>query len=252
MQIIFGTKKLTESARAISVEKYEGRAVVTVEGQKGAKKSRRILFNNTASTLLGLESGITQQLVFAPIQDTRQVLIANLETIDEEARGEMITYRTSKNKVSYSEDTTEKGKASTTSFMCKELFAFFGEDDSQDLDFELNEFPSEGVEAFSLDLIDELQPLTNVGIATNPTEKLEIKGEGEEINETEKEKIELSLEKISSNEMDDEWVKDLEFVEDLSNEQVSNIVEDVVNDSEQVLEAEEVQSSFLNRVVVTE
>lgn len=155
MQIIFGTKKLTESARTVSVEKYEGRAVVTVEGQKGAKKSRRILFNNTASTLLGLESGSVQQVVFAPIQDTRQVLITNLDSIDESARGEMVTYRTSKNKVSYSEDTSEKGKASTTSFMCKELFSFFGKDDSVDLEFELNEFPSESVEAFSLDLIEE-------------------------------------------------------------------------------------------------
>lgn len=156
MQIIFGTKKLTESARTVSVEKYEGKAVITVEGQKGAKKSRRILFNNTASTLLGLESGSVQQVVFAPIQDTRQVLIANLETIDEDARGEMVTYRTSKNKVSYGEDTTEKGKASTTSFMCKELFSFFGKEEDKDLEFELNEFPSESVEAYSLDLIEEI------------------------------------------------------------------------------------------------
>jgi len=153
MHIIFGTKKLTESARTVSVEKYEGRAVVTVEGQKGAKKSRRVLFNNTASTLLGLEPGSVQQVVFAPVQDTRQVLIANLDSIDEDARGEMVTYRTSKNKVSYGEETSEKGKSLTTSFMCKELFSFFGEDDSQDLEFDLNEFPSEDLEAFSLDLI---------------------------------------------------------------------------------------------------
>lgn len=181
MQIIFGTKKLTESTRAISVEKYEGRAVVTVESQKGAKKSRRILFNTTASQLLGLEPGSVQQLVFAPIQDTRQVLIANLETIDEDARGEMVTYRTSKNKVSYGEETTEKGKASTTSFMCKELFSFFGKHDAVDLEFELNEFESDSLEAFSLDLIEELHPDLNLDFTDLNVESEEEEEEQENI-----------------------------------------------------------------------
>lgn len=208
MQIIFGTKKLTESARAISVEKYEGRAVITVEGQKGAKKSRRILFNSTASNLLGLESGSVQQVVFAPIQDTRQVLIANLETIDEDARGEMVTYRTSKNKVSYGEDTTEKGKASTTSFMCKELFSFFGEDDSQDLEFELNEFESDSVEAYSLDLIKEEEGLDVVQEIIDEVVENPIQDSGEEEIQIE----EALVESYDSEDLQEESTPEESFV----------------------------------------
>lgn len=157
MQIIFGTKKLTESVvRNASTEKYPQKAVVTVEGVKGHKKARRILFNLKACEELNLEVGSSQKLVFAPIHDTKQVLIANMDTIDEDARGEMISYKTSKNKVAYGGESTEKGKAATTSFMCKELFSFFHKEDSVDLEFELNEFPSESVEAYSLDLIEEV------------------------------------------------------------------------------------------------
>ena len=153
MNIVFGTKRLVQSGRNASVEKYESRAVVTIECAKGHKKARRILFNTTASRLLGLEPGGVQEVVFAPIEDTRQILIANLATIEEEARGEMVTYRTSKNKVSFGDDSTEKGKAATTSFMCKELFSFFGKDDTTNLEFELMTFPSEDLEAFSLEAI---------------------------------------------------------------------------------------------------
>ena len=153
MNIIFGTKRLTQSARNTSVEKYEGMAVVTIEGAKGHKKARRILFNTTAARVLGLDVGDTQEVVFAPIEDTRQILIANLATIDEDARGEMTTYRTSKNKVAFGDDTTEKGKAATTSFMCKELFSFFGKDETANLEFELMTFPSEDLEAFSLEAV---------------------------------------------------------------------------------------------------
>lgn len=237
MQIIFGTKGLTERAtRNVSTEKYEDKAVVTVEGVKGHKKARRILFNTKCCEALGLEVGTVQELVFAPVQDTKQVLIANMATIVESAKGDMISYKTSKNKVSYGGESAEKGKAATTSFMCKELFSFFGKDESQDLEFELNEFPSESVEAFSLDLIEELHPLTNNVIL--PT------------NATEENNIELSLEKMASNEMDHGVVKGLELAEDLSSEQGPNIVHYVAQDVEGENNSEELPS--LNRVVVTE
>ena len=43
MNIVFGTKRLIQSDRNSSMEKYEGKAVVTIEGAKGHKKARRIL-----------------------------------------------------------------------------------------------------------------------------------------------------------------------------------------------------------------
>lgn len=149
MNIVFGTKRLTQtSVRNASVEKYKDLAVITVEGLKGANKSRRILMNKMASVLLNLEQGDVQELIFAPVQDTNQVLIANMATIDGDA-GDMVSYKTSKNKVSYTES-TEKGKAITSSHMCREIFEFLGKDDSVDIEFSLKSFETPSIEAFSL------------------------------------------------------------------------------------------------------
>lgn len=152
MNIVFGTKRLSGAARVASSEKYESLPVVTVEGIKGAKKSRRILLNKMASELLNLEVGDVQELIFAPVEDTRQVLIANMATIDGET-GDMVSYKTSKNKVAYGES-NEKSKAITSSHMCKEIFSFLGKEETADVEFQLVSFASESVEAYSLEGLD--------------------------------------------------------------------------------------------------
>lgn len=161
MNIVFGTKRLGGQV-AKSSEKYPDLAIVTVEGVKGAKKSRRILFNTKAAELLNLEEGELQRVVFASVEtgvDTdRQVLVANVETITG-ASDDMVTYKTSKNRVSYGEDTSERGKAVTSSHMCNEIFSFLGHDDSANVEFVLSTFPGESVEAYSLDLFNGINEL---------------------------------------------------------------------------------------------
>tara|TARA_R110000751_G_scaffold94509_1_gene184392 strand:+ start:75 stop:764 length:690 start_codon:yes stop_codon:yes gene_type:complete len=153
MNIVFGQKRLVSvAARNTSIVKYPEQAVITVEGIKGAKKSRRILMNAKAAQYLDLVVGEVENIVFAPVDDTQQILIANTSTIDGDA-GEMVSYSTSKNNVTFSE-TTEKGKGITSSHMCKEIFKFLGEDETSDMEFELAVFPSESITAFSLCKID--------------------------------------------------------------------------------------------------
>lgn len=152
MNIIFGSKRLGASSERASNEKYPNNAVITVEGQKGAKKSRRILFNTKAAEMLNLENGVVQQLVFGSVEQgvdmDKQVLVMNTNSIDGET-GEMTVYKTSKNKVAYV-DSSEKGKAITSTHMCNEIFTFLGIDDSTNIEFSLVEFGAEQVEAYSL------------------------------------------------------------------------------------------------------
>ena len=169
MNIVFGTKRLTQTAvRNASTEKYNDLAVITVEGLKGAKKSRRILMNRMASELLNLEAGDVQELIFAPVQDTNQVLIANMATIDGES-GDMTSYKTSKNKVSYTES-TEKGKAITSSHMCREIFSFMGKDETADVEFMLTPFNTPSIDAFSLDVVSYDTTTEEVETTANLTE----------------------------------------------------------------------------------
>ena len=153
--IIFGTKKLGQVTEAVAREKYPDLAVITVEGQKGAKKSRRVLLNSRAATLLNCEVGAIQNLVFASVEmgadEPKQVLIANADLMDSEVD---VTYKTSKNKVAY-DDSNEKGKAITSSHACGEIFKFLGLDDSTNLEFQLVTFPSDQIEAFALTTVSE-------------------------------------------------------------------------------------------------
>jgi hypothetical protein len=156
--IIFGTKKLGQAQEAVSKEKYPNFAVVTVEGQKGAKKSRRILLNTKAADLLHCDLGETQRIVFASLEtgtnNSKQVLIANAGLIDSELQ---VTYKTSKNAVSYT-DSKEKGKAITSTHACNEIFSFLGMDDTQDIEFHLTSFESQEVEAYLLSDISSIDP----------------------------------------------------------------------------------------------
>lgn len=203
MNIVFGTKRLTQTAvRNASTEKYNDLAVITVEGLKGAKKSRRILMNRMASELLNLEAGDVQELIFAPVQDTNQVLIANMATIDGEA-GDMTSYKTSKNKVSYTES-TEKGKAITSSHMCREIFSFMGKDETADVEFMLTPFNTPSIDAFSLDVVSY----------DTATEEFETTDTLKEVNVVAEPVLEtIELDEVLVN--DTEVVNSVEFIEAL-------------------------------------
>jgi hypothetical protein len=153
--IIFGTKKLGKEAAGVVSEKYPDLAVITVEGQKEAKKSRRILLNTKAAELLSAEVGFTQRVIFASVEVSddadKQVLIANFDLMPEqENQDDVVTYKTSKNKVSFSDDSKEKGKAITSSQKCGDIFSFLNLDDSSNVEFELKSYDSDEFEAFSL------------------------------------------------------------------------------------------------------
>tara|TARA_R110002020_G_scaffold100855_5_gene238080 strand:- start:13298 stop:13984 length:687 start_codon:yes stop_codon:yes gene_type:complete len=145
--IIFGTKRLGQVA-TVSSTKYPDRAVVTVEGTKGAKKSRRILFNKMAAELLGFETGDIQEAVFGSLvaESGNKLLISNTANLGENATADMTIYKTSKNAVSY-DDSSEKGKAITSSHMCGEISNFL-DLNNETTEFELVSFDSDQIEAF--------------------------------------------------------------------------------------------------------
>lgn len=151
--IIFGSKRLGQQLAAVSSgDKYPDRAVVTVEGNKGSGKSRRLLFNTKAAQKLGLENGDVQELVFASVEGVkRQVLVANKSLVPEADQENIVSYKTSKNRVSNGEDTKEKSKAITSSFFTKEVFSFLGMDDNAgNAEFYLTAFPESQIEAHAL------------------------------------------------------------------------------------------------------
>ena len=168
--IIFGSKRLGQQLAAVaSGDKYSDRAVVTVEGDKGAGRSRRLLFNTKAAQKLGLDNGEIQHLVFASVEGTsRQVLVANKSLVPEADQENIVSYKTSKNRVSVSEESKEKSKAITSSFFCKEVFSFLGLEASEgSAEFYLNSYPSSDIEAHALVPVgQEVVIETNLGSHT--------------------------------------------------------------------------------------
>ena len=150
--IIFGSKRLGQQLAAVSAgDKYPDRAVVTIEGNKGSGKSRRLLFNTKAAQKLGLENGDVQELVFASVEGVaRQVLVANKSLVPEADQANIVSYKTSKNKVANGEDTKEKSKAITSSFFTREVFSFLGLSDNGNAEFYLTAFPESQIEAHAL------------------------------------------------------------------------------------------------------
>jgi hypothetical protein len=172
LQIVFGTKRLGGAVAKAITEKYPNNAVVTVEGVKEAKKSRRILFNTKAAEMLNLENGEIQRLVFGSVQAganvDKQVLVMNLSSIGDDA-GEMTIYKTSKNKVAFA-DTSEKAKAVTSSHMCSEVFSFLEKDDTANIEFSLVEFASDQVEAYTfapLNITEGIDELSAPAVISN-------------------------------------------------------------------------------------
>ena len=63
----------------------------------------------------------------------------------------IVSYKTSKNRVANGEETKEKSKAITSSFFCKEVYSFLGlDEDNGASEFYLNTFPANDIEAYAL------------------------------------------------------------------------------------------------------
>lgn len=137
INIVFGTIK--KAGRDFtSNEKYAGKAVVTVEGVKGEGKSRRVLFNATAMSLLKIPAGAQQNVIFGFVEAddlvNRRLLIANADLLP--GKEETVVYNVSKNKVAY-EDTKEKGKAIASSALHKEINSFLEVDENMTHEYSL-------------------------------------------------------------------------------------------------------------------
>jgi hypothetical protein len=177
MNIVFGVKNLVATqTRTGAFQKYPESAVVTVEGVKGKGKSRRILFNKKAGELLSFENGSNEQVIFAPIHDSSELLIANLSTVNG-STGDMTSYKVSKNEVSYSvidgQEKPEKGKGILSSHMCDQIFSFMNKSDDQDVEFELVSFESDSVEAFSFKPVGYSESISDQEDNSSQTEILE-------------------------------------------------------------------------------
>lgn len=153
MNIYFGTKKLGVADTAQSNNKYPDQAVLTVEAEKEAGRSRRITFNAKAGEALGLEGGFTQEIVFGhAVNENGEniVLIANASLIPDQE--EMTTYRTSKNKVTF-EDSKERGKAISSSTISNQIADFLSLDNTVANEFVLESLDNDGFDSFVLKLI---------------------------------------------------------------------------------------------------
>lgn len=136
--IVFGTIK---AGRSGAFQKYPEQAVVTLEGVKEANKSRRILFNNSAATLLNLQKGFNEELIFGFLEADenghRRLFVAN--TSDHPELSDELTYRVSKNPVLY-EDGKERGKAISSKKLAEEVAEFLEVDGYVQHEYKLEAF----------------------------------------------------------------------------------------------------------------
>jgi len=139
MNIIFGTKRLGKvDGSHEAYQKYDNKAVVTLEADRGKGRTRRILFNKTAMEQLNLDKGDVQYISFGTIDSdengNRAIIIANVDmlvNIDD-----LTTYKTSKNAVAF-EDSKEKGKAISSASLTKDLITFLDLDENEGVEYGL-------------------------------------------------------------------------------------------------------------------
>lgn len=169
MNIVFGTKRLgrIDGMGNSSYQKYTDRAVITLEGDRGAGRTRRVLFNSTAMEQMNLEKGETQQIVFGTIDadenGNRAILIANannLANIDD-----LTTYRTSKNSVSF-DDTKEKGKAISSAALTKQMIGFLGLDENTEVEYVLQPFDQAGLPSDSFKFVSLTEDVNTIEVVT--------------------------------------------------------------------------------------
>jgi len=122
MNIIFGKPTVTREI----IEKYNDLAVVTVEAVKGAKKSRRTIFNKSAIAELDLEKGVTNSIMFGWVTDgeNKFVIIANTTGLAEQPTD--VVFKTSRNFVSWGADDEYKGKAISSGQLVKHIDSHLG------------------------------------------------------------------------------------------------------------------------------
>lgn len=147
MNIVFGSKRLGKiDGSSEACQKYADQAVVTLEGDRGKGRTRRVLFNRTAMQQMNLEKGSTQEIVFGTIDadenGNRAILIANANNMANIE--DLTTYKTSKNAVSF-EDSKEKGKAISSAKLTKDLIKFLDLDEDTQTEYALQPFDGEGL-----------------------------------------------------------------------------------------------------------
>jgi len=138
--IVFGTRKTARAAGGY--QKFED-AVVTIEASPEKGKNRRLLFNVSAMTMLGLEEGVAQKVMPAFLDcdenGDRKLFIANVSSAE---IGETVSYSTSKNKAAY-HDSKERGKAISSKALTTEIADFLELDGSVMAEYRLVPFAAD-------------------------------------------------------------------------------------------------------------
>ena len=150
MTIKFGTVKETRNG---AYQKYADKPVMTVEGWKGAGRSRRVLFNRATETALKIEEGSIQEIILGFIEadenGNKRLLITNTDALDAIEEGTP-TYSLSKNRVAF-EDSKEKGKSISSSRLHQEINNFLELDEVSTHEYELVAFENPGdIELYEL------------------------------------------------------------------------------------------------------
>ena len=142
LNIVFGSVKTASNK---SFEAQYNFPSIKLEMNRGKGTSRRMLFNREASSLLKLEDGESQNLLFgfagASESTPARLFVVNTEDFRSEVLQK--TYKTSKNKSSYNES-KEKGKSIGSSALSNEIRQFLSLDDSNDTDFILDLYDDSG------------------------------------------------------------------------------------------------------------
>ncbi len=152
LNIVFGSVKKANASRSAASEfNYPS---IKLEANRGPKTSRRILFNRQAATLLSLENGAVQEILFGFAEPEEggspRLFLVNTEDFQNEV--EQKTYKTSKNETSFT-GSSEKGKGISSTPLSSEIRGFLGlDDDSVDVNFRIETFSTEG-EATVFELI---------------------------------------------------------------------------------------------------
>ena len=154
LNIVFGSSKVGRSTTGTQEFTVPS---IKLEASRGAGTSRRILFNKAAMAKLELETGAVQELLFGFAYDENKSRLFLINTAEFAREVEQKTYKTSKNRVSYT-DSKEKGKGISSTPLANELRAFldiYGMTEDQDLNLSLSLHDDSG-EA----IIYELTPMT--------------------------------------------------------------------------------------------
>lgn len=165
LNIVFGSSKVGRSTTGVQEFTVPS---IKLEASRGAGTSRRILFNKAAMAKLELETGAVQELLFGFAYDEDKSRLFLINTAEFAREVEQKTYKTSKNRVSYT-DSKEKGKGISSTPLASELRGFldvYGLEETQDLNLSLSVYDESG-EA----IIYELTPMSNDVEVTATTEE---------------------------------------------------------------------------------